>query len=115
MAVAADDAALDHGMLADAGIRPDDTAGDVGLLLDDNTTPDHRVRADHRARFDLRATVDEAGCVEPRSVLDSRVHGDDRPMTVGGGKRAAHEPAVEHIVMNLDVLLRSADVDPVTA
>ncbi len=85
-----------------------------GFFLDDDIAPDDRVRADDGAGFDLRAVVDEAGRDQAGAVFDARL-GRRRSARVRSalGEQAASEPAVEHVAVHLDVLLRRSDVDPV--
>src|SRR4029079_16831733 len=99
--------------LPDAARRPQDGAVDDCVLLHETAMPEHRIWADSRPG------PDDGACVEERRALDCRAIFDPHvvaaiDMTSGfTGKWRGLIPAVHDVAVNLRVLLRCSDVDPV--
>jgi len=67
--VAPENRVLDHRVLTEARVGPDDAAVDLGVLLDHGAAADDRVAADDRASLDVRAAINEARRLEPGAVV----------------------------------------------
>src|SRR6266508_4947645 len=119
--MAAHNRPADRGLLTDAAVGPDDGVLDDGVLFDVALASDHAVGTDARSRLDDGALVDEAGAFDDRALFNPRVgrHPDAlcRPVVSIGDCREWQRAvaSVHDVAMDLHVLLRSADVDPVPA
>src|SRR6185436_4917266 len=113
MAVPSDDRVAYARLAADATIGPDHGAADNRVLFDLRLPADDGIRPDLRARLHQRPFVDEARPLDGRPRLDLHVSGNPRARRRDVAKRLGRVPSVHDVAMDLGVLRRRADVDPV--
>ena len=114
VAVAAEDRVPDDRLLTDPRVRPQDRLLDDGMLLDMTLPADHTVWTDPCAGLDDDSIVQETRPFDRGAILDAGAGRNP------GGRRLGRErleliASVHHVAMDLLVLFRRADVDPVTA
>src|SRR6185369_3484644 len=114
VAVAAKDRVPNDRLLPDPRVRPQDRLLDDGMLLDMTLPADHTVWTDTCARLDDNSIIHETRPFDRGAVLDARAGRSP------GGRRLGREwlelvASVHHVAMDLLVLFRRADVDPVAA
>ena len=100
-------------LAADATVGPQDRALDHGVLFDLRLPAEDSVGPDSRARFDEDALVDEHRSVDDGAVLDTRIRCDARPRIRQADEGWRGEASIHDVTVDLRVLLRRSDVDPV--
>src|SRR5262245_65103048 len=114
VAVAAEDRMPNDRLLPDPRVRPHDRLLDDGMLLDMTLSADHTVWSDPCAGLDDDAIVEETRPFDRGAVLDARAGRNPGGRGLGRERLELVTP-VHHVAMDLFVLFRSADVDPVAA
>src|SRR5688572_4769138 len=113
VAVATDNRIAHGRVAADAAVRPDDGALDRRVLFDLRLPPDDGVRADAGAGLDEHPLVHETGPLDRGALLDPGIGRDGRARPAEPLEWRRNVAPVHDVAMDLRVLFRGPDVDPV--